>query len=67
MISGFAFAETSHSNAIEKKDLRMCAPEDMQYVSFTTTCGRPAVASGCTTEDLIADAVSWESFLCAQP
>lgn len=35
-------------------------------VLMTTSCGKLAVASGCTTQELIEDAMQWEDFLCGQ-
>ncbi len=34
------------------------------FVTVTTSCGRTAVASGCTTSEIIADAMAWDNLLC---
>lgn len=68
LISGFAVAETSVSeNKIPETvetTKRQCPPENLVFVSFNTTCGEPAVASGCTTEEIVADVLHWEEFHC---
>lgn len=63
LISGFAAAETSVSENLGTKTSG-CDPEDIVFVSFETSCGQPAVASGCTTEEIIADVLRWEEFYC---
>jgi hypothetical protein len=66
LISGFAVAETSVSeNKIpETKETktRLCPPEDAFFISITTSCGEPAVATGCTTAEIVADTIQWEVF-----
>jgi len=42
------------------------ACDEYYYVDVTTSCGKPAVASGCTTEEIIADTIAWENYLCGQ-
>ncbi len=68
LISGFAVAETSVSeNKIsESMEIitRGCDPENIVFISFNTSCGPPAVASGCTTGEIIADVLNWEEFHC---
>lgn len=34
------------------------------YVDVTTSCGEPAVASGCTVGEIIDDALAWDELLC---
>jgi hypothetical protein len=63
LISGFAAAGTSVSENMETKT-RGWDPADIVFVSFNTSCGSPAVASGCTTGEIMADVISWEEFHC---
>jgi hypothetical protein len=63
LISGFAAAGTSVSENMETRTSG-CDPEDIVFVSFDTSCGPPAVASGCTTEEIVADIINWEEFHC---
>ncbi|MEB2774547.1 hypothetical protein SYJ56_04475 [Algoriphagus sp. D3-2-R+10] len=66
LISGFAFTfagpRVPDKGKMDK--FSMCPPEEMQYESFTTTCGKTAVASGCNITELLEDAAEWESFHC---
>jgi hypothetical protein len=48
LISGLAAAETSVSENMEIKT-RGCDSKNIVFISFNTSCGPPAVASGCTT------------------
>lgn len=36
---------------------------DFVFVPITTSCGKSAVASGCTTQELIEDVMQWEDFI----
>lgn len=56
LISGFAVAENLKQE--------MCPPEDLVFVPITTSCGEAAVASGCTTQQIIDDTAQWEEFHC---
>jgi len=58
LVSGFAVASSN------VEETRLCDPENYVYVPITTSCGKSAVASGCTTEDIVADTISWDQFLC---
>ncbi|MGM0945166.1 MAG: hypothetical protein ACQEW9_08270 [Bacteroidota bacterium] len=63
LFTGFAAAETSASRMMTTT-ASGCDPEDMAYVLIETSCGPTAIASGCTTEEVIADTLSWEEFYC---
>lgn len=37
---------------------------DLIFVPVTTSCGKQALASGCTTEEIVADAIALDNMLC---
>ncbi|MDF2157524.1 hypothetical protein [Algoriphagus sp. CAU 1675] len=39
---------------------------EMVFVPVNTSCGKLAVASGCTTEEILEDAMQWEEFYCGE-
>ncbi|WP_339751014.1 hypothetical protein [Algoriphagus aquimarinus] len=68
LFSGFAVTNTTAAETLmgdsKITETRLCPPEDNVFITFETSCGETAVASGCTTEEIVADVIQWEEFYC---